>query len=270
VTIGGGALFGMVGLTLAAPLTSAAVHISNALRPRSADGVEHRADGRAAGNIVPAPSGWGERPVSSTESGSGDGPLGGPHKQSDPVDAPGQPAEELVVIAAFENRRAAESLLRSLGREFRHMAHSGDAAALVITGNADGSLKLTQSRVVTASGVGAAVVGVSAAMMAGLVGTMSALKGAKAVSHAAHKRASHVGSDSHRARAILAEVGPRGAIALLRCKAPAIRDAAVGQAAERASSSWDGSRTEFLAALDSSEKHDWLRAALDEPSGAPG
>jgi predicted PurR-regulated permease PerM len=34
VTIGGGALFGMVGLTLAAPLTSAAVHISEALRER--------------------------------------------------------------------------------------------------------------------------------------------------------------------------------------------------------------------------------------------
>jgi predicted PurR-regulated permease PerM len=34
VTIGGGALFGMVGLTLAAPLTSAAVHISQALRER--------------------------------------------------------------------------------------------------------------------------------------------------------------------------------------------------------------------------------------------
>jgi predicted PurR-regulated permease PerM len=34
VTIGAGALFGMVGLTLAAPLTSAAVHISNELRGR--------------------------------------------------------------------------------------------------------------------------------------------------------------------------------------------------------------------------------------------
>ena len=33
VTIGAGSLFGMVGLTLAAPLTSAAVHISDALRP---------------------------------------------------------------------------------------------------------------------------------------------------------------------------------------------------------------------------------------------
>jgi len=36
VTIGAGTLFGMVGLTLAAPLTSAAVHISNELRARDA------------------------------------------------------------------------------------------------------------------------------------------------------------------------------------------------------------------------------------------
>jgi putative heme transporter len=39
VTIGGGALFGMVGLTLAAPLTSAAVHISAALRERRQEDV---------------------------------------------------------------------------------------------------------------------------------------------------------------------------------------------------------------------------------------
>jgi predicted PurR-regulated permease PerM len=37
VTIGAGALFGMVGLTLAAPLTSAAVHIANELRDRDPD-----------------------------------------------------------------------------------------------------------------------------------------------------------------------------------------------------------------------------------------
>jgi putative heme transporter len=37
VTIGAGALFGMVGLTLAAPLTSAAVHIANELRGRTDD-----------------------------------------------------------------------------------------------------------------------------------------------------------------------------------------------------------------------------------------
>ena len=57
VTIGAGALFGMVGLTLAAPLTSAAVHISNDLRARSSGEVDNRADGRAAGKIAPAPSG---------------------------------------------------------------------------------------------------------------------------------------------------------------------------------------------------------------------
>jgi predicted PurR-regulated permease PerM len=52
VTIGAGALFGMVGLTLAAPLTSAAVHISNELRDRSEQ------NGRAPTiEAMPAPSG---------------------------------------------------------------------------------------------------------------------------------------------------------------------------------------------------------------------
>ena len=47
VTIGAGALFGMVGLTLAAPLTSAAVHISNELRANP-DGVPVTNGGVAA------------------------------------------------------------------------------------------------------------------------------------------------------------------------------------------------------------------------------
>ena len=49
VTIGAGSLFGMIGLTLAAPLTSAAVHISNELRDR--------ADDRPVVEGVPVPSG---------------------------------------------------------------------------------------------------------------------------------------------------------------------------------------------------------------------
>src|SRR4051794_3176450 len=49
VTIGAGALFGMVGLTLAAPLTSAAVHISNELR-------EQRSSVSAAAEMPPAPA----------------------------------------------------------------------------------------------------------------------------------------------------------------------------------------------------------------------
>ena len=48
VTIGAGSLFGMVGLTLAAPLTSAAVHIVNELRDRSG--------GSAGAEPAPAPS----------------------------------------------------------------------------------------------------------------------------------------------------------------------------------------------------------------------
>ena len=48
VTIGAGALFGMIGLTLAAPLTSAAVHIANELQGRTDSGL------RVA---EPAPSG---------------------------------------------------------------------------------------------------------------------------------------------------------------------------------------------------------------------
>ena len=51
VTIGAGCLFGMVGLTLAAPLTSAAVHIVTELRERS-NGVAAR-----GGAPAPAPSG---------------------------------------------------------------------------------------------------------------------------------------------------------------------------------------------------------------------
>jgi predicted PurR-regulated permease PerM len=56
VTIGAGALFGMVGLTLAAPLTSAAVHIADELRSRDPD----LATANAAPTTVeaaPAPSG---------------------------------------------------------------------------------------------------------------------------------------------------------------------------------------------------------------------
>ena len=51
VTIGGGALFGMVGLTLAAPLTSAAVHISNELRNAASEAAAPTVE------AVPSPSG---------------------------------------------------------------------------------------------------------------------------------------------------------------------------------------------------------------------
>ena len=58
VTIGAGALFGMVGLVLAAPLTSAGVHISHDLaRARAAMALA--ADEEAAGEPEPEPApGW--------------------------------------------------------------------------------------------------------------------------------------------------------------------------------------------------------------------
>src|SRR5829696_2443861 len=57
VTIGAGSLFGMVGLTLAAPLASAAVHISNELRGRSTDlAVSGAAPASSPATLAPTPS----------------------------------------------------------------------------------------------------------------------------------------------------------------------------------------------------------------------
>ena len=78
--------------------------------------------------------------------------------------------QEWVVIASFPNRHAAERMLASLGHEFRHNAHKGHADAFVVSGNADGSLKLTQSRVLEASGLAAITARLSVFMLAGLIG----------------------------------------------------------------------------------------------------
>jgi predicted TIM-barrel enzyme len=62
-------------------------------------------------------------------------------------------AQDLVILASFENRHAAEHMLASLGRGFREKHRKGHATALVISGNKDGSLEVTQSRVLTAGGL---------------------------------------------------------------------------------------------------------------------
>ena len=64
------------------------------------------------------------------------------------------PAQESIVLASFENRHAAEHMLASLGRGFRKKARKGQVSAFVVSANKDGSLKLTQARVLTRSGVG--------------------------------------------------------------------------------------------------------------------
>jgi hypothetical protein len=58
---------------------------------------------------------------------------------------------ESVVIACFDSYRHAEHMLASLGHGFRAKARKGGAIAVVVRGNPDGSLKVTESRVLSAS-----------------------------------------------------------------------------------------------------------------------
>jgi hypothetical protein len=54
---------------------------------------------------------------------------------------------------------------------------------------------------------------------------------------------------------------------LVRCKDPETRQMVAAAAVGRARDSWDGSLTEFLAAFDPDNAHDWVRAAVGEHSG---
>lgn len=173
--------------------------------------------------------------------------------------------QEWVVIASFENRRAAEHMLALLGHEFRRNARKGHADAFVVTSNADGSLKLTESRVLEASDFAATMIHLSLSWTVGFMGLVSTLKGAKRAAHAVHEHGSRVGSDERRVHEIVAQAGPGAAITLARCKDREMGRMVAAGAAEHASYSWDGSRTDFLAGLDPSPKDDWVRAALDEP-----
>jgi len=171
-----------------------------------------------------------------------------------------------VILASFENRRAAEHMLASLRRGFRTKHRKGHATALVISANKDGSLKLTQSRVLSASGFVYTLLRIGLSVTIGFMGLFSTLKGAKGGVHEARERGSHVGSDEQAVHAILAKAGPHAALVLVCCDDQELRQAVVAKAAERASESWDGSRAQFLARLDPGSQHDWIRAALGEPS----
>jgi hypothetical protein len=180
------------------------------------------------------------------------------------VEAAGQ---ERVVLASFENHHAAEHMLLSLGRGFRKKARKGGATAFVVSGNKDGSLKLAGSRVLEASYLGHMLLHLSVSWMVGFLGVVSTLKGAKAGAHAAHKHQSHVGSDDQRAQEIVAEAGPHAAVVLVRCKEAEMGQAVAARAGDRSRQSWHGPLAQFLASLDPDSKDDWVRAALDEPSG---
>jgi hypothetical protein len=100
----------------------------------------------------------------------------------------------------------------------------------------------------------------------GFTGILSTLEGAKGAVHEVRERESHVGSDEQAVHALLARVGPDAALVLVCCDDREMRQAVVARAAKRASESWDGSRAQFLAVLNPGSRHDWLRAAVKEPS----
>jgi hypothetical protein len=127
-------------------------------------------------------------------------------------------AGDSVVLASFDSYRHAEHLLASLGRGFRTKARKGGATAVVVRGNPDGSLKVTESRVLSASDLVSTVIRVSLSWTIGFMGLLSTLRGAKEEARAAHARKGHTGSGEHRAHEILAGAGPHAAIVLVRCK----------------------------------------------------
>jgi hypothetical protein len=179
-----------------------------------------------------------------------------------------KPGQESVALASFDSYRHAEHMLASLGRGFRKKAHKrGGTTAVVVRANPDGSLKLTESRVLSASDLMSTLIRLSLSWTIGFMGLFSTLQGAKSQAHAAHVREGHAGSQEHRAHEILAEAGPQAALALVRCEDGATRQMVAASAANHAIHSWDGSLTEFLAALDPGSSHDWVRAAVGEPSG---
>jgi hypothetical protein len=108
---------------------------------------------------------------------------------------------------------------------------------------------------------------VSLSWLVGFMGLFSMAKGARGGVHAVEVRGGHVGSEEHRAHEILAEAGPHAALVLVRCQDPETRQMVAAAAADQARDSWDGSLTEFLAALDPGSAHDWVRAAVGERSG---
>ena len=69
---------------------------------------------------------------------------------SSETNSAGKSGQESVVIASFDSYRHAEHMLASLGRGFRKKARKAGTTAVVVRGNPDGSLKVTESRVLSA------------------------------------------------------------------------------------------------------------------------
>lgn len=170
--------------------------------------------------------------------------------------------QESVVLATFDSYRHAEHMLASIGHDFRAKARNGRATVVVVRGNSDGSLKVTTSRVLTASDLLAVLIRLGLSWLIGFMGLVSMLKGARSGVDAARERQGHTGTEEHRAHEILGMAGPHAALTLARCKDSETQRAVAAAAAESAIESWVGSLTEFLAALDPGTADDWVRAAL--------
>jgi uncharacterized membrane protein len=174
-------------------------------------------------------------------------------------------AQDWVVLASFPRRHAAEHMLASLRRGLRTKARKGQVTALVISGNKDGSVKVTRSRLLTASGFVYTLLRISASLALGFMGLFPAAKGIKSGAAQVQAHKSRVGSDDERVHELIENAGPHAAILLVLCDDQDTRQTVAARAAERAIESWDGSRADFLATLDPGSKHDWVRAAVGEP-----
>jgi voltage-gated potassium channel len=170
-----------------------------------------------------------------------------------------------VVVASFKRRHVAERMVASLGHSFRHQARKERAAAHVITRNPDGSFRLVQSRVLTATGVVANLSKFAAIVAAGFMGIGRAIKNVTVAGHRAHQRQSGVGEDADRLAKMFDKLGPQGACVLLVFTDEVAAQAAAARADERGDESSHYARTEFLALLDRlGTAYDWIRPAVAE------
>ena len=180
---------------------------------------------------------------------------------------PEGPQESSIVLATFASGPAAERTVARLGGGFRRKARHGHADAFVVTKNQQGSFSLVRSRVVTASGLIAAVMAVSASVAVGFTGLISALRGARSGTSAVQAHTGHAGASADEVRQLLDHAGEHGAGLVIWCPDDATAQAIEASAAKRAADHWHGSRSEFLAALDRrGSQYDWLRSTAGPPA----
>jgi hypothetical protein len=116
-----------------------------------------------------------------------------------------------MVIARFDSYRRAEHVAASLGREFGRKARKGGAIAVVVRGGPDGSLIVTESRVLSAGDLASGLMPVSLAWMAAFMGPFFVAKGARGGSappRAAEGTLDRVGTGLARSSPVLARIGP--------------------------------------------------------------